>query len=117
MSYAVTLVHGGAAYHWVLWDIPASTTSLGEGVERMPMPTMPMGVMGSKQTRPGLDASTWFGYTGPCPQGAQSTYVYTVYAVKVASLPGVTPMSAGAAVQAAITANMLAKSSLTALAP
>jgi Raf kinase inhibitor-like YbhB/YbcL family protein len=82
MSYAVTLVHGGAAYHWVIWDIPASTTSLPEGVMRVAMPPVPPG---SKQTQPGLDGSTWYGYTGPCPQSANQSYLFTVYALKVAN--------------------------------
>jgi Raf kinase inhibitor-like YbhB/YbcL family protein len=112
-SYAVTLVHPTAAFHWVLWDIPATTSSLPEGVMRMPNPMPPNG---SKQIKPGLDGSTWFGYTGPCPQGALTSYIFTVYALKVATLPGVTTASAGAAVNAAIQSNMLASSKLTVMA-
>jgi phosphatidylethanolamine-binding protein (PEBP) family uncharacterized protein len=72
---------------------------------------------GSKQTQPNLDGSTWYGYTGPCPQTATlQSYVFSVYALKVATLPGVTSQSTGAAVDAVIQANKLASATLTAMA-
>jgi Raf kinase inhibitor-like YbhB/YbcL family protein len=110
-SYAVTLVHPTAAFHWVLWDIPATTTSLAAGVARMAM--LPDGSM---QTTPNLDGSTWAGYTGPCPMSANQSYIYTVYAVSAKPLPGVTSKSTGAAVNTAIQAHKLASSSLTVIA-
>jgi Raf kinase inhibitor-like YbhB/YbcL family protein len=117
-SYAVTLLHT-AAVHWVIWDIPAAMTSLPEGVMRiaMPMPTP------SLQIKPNQDGSTWFGYAGPCPGGGPGTlggtmvsqYVFTVYALNVATLPGVTSAFAGAAVITAIKAHLAAPTAMATL--
>jgi phosphatidylethanolamine-binding protein (PEBP) family uncharacterized protein len=90
-SYAVTLYHT-AALHWAIWNIPGSTTMLPEGVMRVAMPPDPMGSM---QLMPHQDGSTWYGYAGPCPGGGPGTlggtmvsqYVFTVYALNVATLP------------------------------
>jgi Raf kinase inhibitor-like YbhB/YbcL family protein len=98
MSYAVTMLHA-ASVHWVLWDIPADVTSLPEAVERKAEPSVPAG---AKQAMPNLDGATWYGYTGPCPHGANQHYEYNVYAMKVAKLDGVTTMSKATEVNAAI---------------
>jgi Raf kinase inhibitor-like YbhB/YbcL family protein len=98
MSYAVTLLHA-ASVHWVLWDIPADVTSLPEAIERKAEPSVPAG---AKQAMPNLDGATWYGYTGPCPHGANQHYEYNVYAMKVAKLDGVTTMSKATDVNAAI---------------
>jgi Raf kinase inhibitor-like YbhB/YbcL family protein len=98
MSYAVTMLHA-ASVHWTLWDIPATVTSLPENIAREAEPMTPAG---SKQTKPNLDGATWFGYTGPCPQGAAQHYEFNVYALPVAKLDGVTTASAATAVNAAI---------------
>ena len=52
------------------------------------------------------------GYFGPCP-GTQHTYRFTVYAIDVATLPGIDTASSGDAVQAAILLNDLASATLT----
>jgi phosphatidylethanolamine-binding protein (PEBP) family uncharacterized protein len=78
---------------------------------------MPPDPAGSKQIQPGLDGSTWYGYTGPCPQSAQiQSYLYTAHALKVPTLPTVTPQSSGKAVDTLIQANELTSASLTAMA-
>jgi phosphatidylethanolamine-binding protein (PEBP) family uncharacterized protein len=79
----------------------------------MAQPPVPAG---SKQTITGTDGATWYGYTGPCPGGALTTYPFTLYALKVATLPGLSPQSTEAAVQQAIDGAMLAKATLTATA-
>ncbi|HXU82047.1 MAG TPA: YbhB/YbcL family Raf kinase inhibitor-like protein [Polyangia bacterium] len=107
-SYAMMMFHS-ASIHWVLWDIPATTTSLPPKIDRLPMPSVPPG---SKQAKPNLDGSTWYGYTGPCP-ATSSHYEYIVYALKVATLPGVTPESSTGAVNTAINANKLASAQLS----
>jgi Raf kinase inhibitor-like YbhB/YbcL family protein len=107
-SYAMVMFHSNSI-HWVLWDIPVGVTSLPPKIERLPMPPVPPG---SKQAKPNLDGSTWYGYTGPCP-ATSSHYEYIVYALKVATLPGVTPESKTSDVNAAITANKLASAQLS----
>jgi Raf kinase inhibitor-like YbhB/YbcL family protein len=109
-SYAVTMRSGGSP-HWALWDISADTLSLAEKVERAPMPAIPAG---SKQCKPNVDGSTWFGYAGACPMGGNNLrpYYYSVWALKVDTLPNVTPSSSIAQVNAAIMANQLGMAQL-----
>lgn len=83
MSYAVSLVDSTAdVVHWVIWDIPASMTSLPEDVDK---DFNPADVPGAKQTL-SYDDSTR-GYLGPC-SGGVNTYQYVVYAVGLENIPG-----------------------------
>jgi phosphatidylethanolamine-binding protein (PEBP) family uncharacterized protein len=109
-SYAVTMRSSGSP-HWALWDISPDVLSLAEKVERAPMPAIPAG---SKQCKPNVDNSTWFGYAGACPMGGTNLrpYYYAVWALKVDTLPNVTPNSTIAQVNAAIMANQLAMAQL-----
>jgi Raf kinase inhibitor-like YbhB/YbcL family protein len=111
-SYGVVLTDAQGLYYWVLWDIPATTTSLPQGVDHAAMPATPAG---SEQVA-GLDMSTWSGYAGPCPNYPETPYTFAVYALSVATLPGVTTSSTGAAVFAAMQASTLASAKLTGLA-
>jgi Raf kinase inhibitor-like YbhB/YbcL family protein len=87
-SYAVVMAHT-TSLHWILWDISPEITSLPEKIERAAEPPIPAG---GKQVKPNLDGATWFGYTGPCPHGANQRYDYFVYALDVATL-GVAPLA------------------------
>jgi Raf kinase inhibitor-like YbhB/YbcL family protein len=111
MSYAVTLWHGSptmpGALHWAIWDIPATMTNLPQGVALM---AMPANVQGAMQLRQGANAPGWFGYGGPCPMGAAQQYTFTVYALKVATLP------AGSVTTASLKANSLATAMLVVMA-
>jgi Raf kinase inhibitor-like YbhB/YbcL family protein len=110
-SYAVTLIHDAPdmSVHWVLWDIPLATSSLPMGVEKVANPTTPAG---SKQMKPNVDGSTWFGYQGVCPQAGTQKYLYAVYALDVAALPAVTTASSGGAAMAAVKSHQLAVATL-----
>jgi Raf kinase inhibitor-like YbhB/YbcL family protein len=109
-SYAVTMRSGGSP-HWALWDVSADTLSLPEKIERAPMPPIPAG---SKQCKPNVDGSTWFGYAGACPRGGTNLrpYYFVVWALKVDTLPNVTPESSIAQVNAAIMANQIGMAQL-----
>ncbi len=111
-SYAVMMVHFAAdmSVHWALWDIAPTVTSLPMGIERGANPTVPAG---AKQAKPGIDNATWAGYTGPCPGSANQMYEYAVYALDVATLPGVTVQSTTADVDKAVKAHQLARAALT----
>ena len=116
-SYAVVMVGPdssgvGSLYHWVIWDIPAATTNLPEAVAQLAMPSVPAG---SSQISPGTDGATWQGYAGPCST-LPTAYTFTVFALEVPALPGVTPASTGADVFAAIRANTVASGRLTVIA-
>jgi phosphatidylethanolamine-binding protein (PEBP) family uncharacterized protein len=113
-SYAITMRSGGSP-HWALWDIAPEVLSLPEKIERLPMPPVPSG---SKQCKPNVDGSTWYGYAGACPMGGANLrpYYYELYALKVATLPNVTPESSIAQVNAAIKANQLGMATLVGMA-
>ncbi len=83
MSYGVALVDMSNGYvHWVIWDIPAATTMLPGNLPETQMLTTP--VMAQQ-----INRFTGDGYFGPCPSGQTHTYVFEVYALDVATLPGV----------------------------
>jgi len=112
LSYAVTMYHAKSV-HWMLWDIPATTTSLPEAIMRLAQPPVPAG---ARQVKPAVDGSTWYGYSGPCPGSPNQTYQYYVYALKVAKLPTVTTESSPTAIDTALQANRLERALLTATA-
>lgn len=113
-SYAVTVYDpdaptGSGWWHWVVYDIPASTTSLAAGAGDPKSSAAPAG---------SVQGTTDFGtrgYGGPCPPpGAPHRYVFTVHALKVDRLD--LPANATAAfVGFNLHANVLATASLTAL--
>ena len=93
--------------HWVIYDIPASVSSLDEGVAVGAMPAQPAG---AKQ------AAIWngtLGFNGPCAPSGTNTYELTLYAEDVASLPGLSSSSTGADVVTAIDAHKLASAKIT----
>jgi len=80
-SYAVMMFDpdaptGSGFWHWVAWDIPASTTSLATGA------SLPAGAVSGQN-----DGGT-LGYTGPCPPPGDRIHHYqiTVIALNVPSL-------------------------------
>jgi phosphatidylethanolamine-binding protein (PEBP) family uncharacterized protein len=96
LSYAVTLVDAGTGVpQWIVWDIPASVTSLPAGLPATPLLATPAG---AKQV-----STSGGGYVGPCPSpGQQRFYEFEVYALPVATLAGVTTQSGPSAVATAI---------------
>jgi Raf kinase inhibitor-like YbhB/YbcL family protein len=83
-GYGLALVDNSAALiHWVLWDIPASTSSVSAGIEKTAEPDDPSG---SKQSL-GYDGATR-GWLGPCPPETHDYTIY-LYAVDEHPLPGV----------------------------
>lgn len=83
--------------HWLVWDIPATTSLLLEGT-----PSYKQG----GDYHPGT-------YGGPCPPtGETHSYRFTVYALDSAAL-GPSTGAGSAEVQPAVTQKMLAKGSLT----
>ena len=107
MSYAIVLTDKtNMLRHWVLWDIPSATMSLPANLAKTAMLAMPAG---AKQVSIQNN-----GYAGPCPPaGTMHTYEFAVYALDVATLPGVTTNSMPMAVETAVLAHQLAKATLT----
>jgi Raf kinase inhibitor-like YbhB/YbcL family protein len=117
-------------FHWVLVDIPANVTSLPEGADsegRVPhgKPQTPakVGVRGLNAMTVFMAANEqmkgqYYGYDGPCPAWNDELlhrYVYTVYAMSVASL-NLTGSFDGAAAMAAIKDKVLAQGQVTGVA-
>lgn len=64
----------GTWTHWTIWDIPASSTSLPEGVPKVEQPTD-----GGRQ---GKNDFKHIGYGGPCPPaGRPHRYFFKLYAL------------------------------------
>jgi|JI10StandDraft_1071094.scaffolds.fasta_scaffold68856_4 Raf kinase inhibitor-like YbhB/YbcL family protein len=72
--------------HAAIYDIPAAVMALPEGVQEAYEPTIPAG---AKQTK---SYAGNFGYAGPCPPETH-TYEFKIYALDVASLPGLSMTS------------------------
>ncbi len=87
--------------HWVLYNIPPSTTSLPEGVTSRDLP---------QGTREGLNDWKRTGYGGPCPPIGRHRYFHKLYALD-AVLPDLgTPTKAKA--EAAMAEHILATAEL-----
>jgi hypothetical protein len=115
-------------FHWVLVDIPASTTAIAEGAFASGVtPRGKAGPAGPNGTRQGVNNYTnWFagdkdmggdyyGYDGPCPPWNDERmhhYVFTVYALDVEKLA--LPASfGGPEVLKAIDGHVLASAKIT----
>lgn len=110
MSYAIIFTDKSIMdfKHSAIYDIPASASVLPEDVEQVYQPSVPTG---AKQTK------AWdggFGYSGPCPPQTH-TYEFKIYALDVATLPGMTMNSTIAQVEAAALDHDLGSTTLTVL--
>jgi hypothetical protein len=107
MSYAIVFRDlDNNLGHAAIFDIPASTLSLPENVEKV---AMPANVPGAIQCESYVN--NLFGYAGPCP-GSQHTYEFTLYAIDSASL-GLTANVSVNQVDTAARAAMLASTTLS----
>lgn len=111
-SYAVVLTDTtNMLVHWVIYDIPAETTSLPAAVQKTYAPT---NVPGAHQTTSFNTAVR--GYLGPCPPPNDSAHVYefAVYALDVAMLPGTSMITTRQQAVPLIEEHQIAKATLTA---
>ncbi|WP_196778085.1 YbhB/YbcL family Raf kinase inhibitor-like protein [Lentzea aerocolonigenes] len=98
-SYALVFIdtsNGGK--HWAAWDIPAAAVGLPEGLKKGYDVVEPE-LKGAHQKAMG-NASVSEQFFGPCPR-SKHKYEFTLYAVKVAKLPGLNKNSKVADVEAA----------------
>lgn len=81
-SYALTIIDpdavGGTYLHWLICDIGPAVNSLAEGG---PVPD------GSREI---INTSGQTSYVGPCPPSGRHRYIFTIYALRVKKLDGVT---------------------------
>jgi Raf kinase inhibitor-like YbhB/YbcL family protein len=98
-SYAITFLdetlvaaNNPNGYHYVIWDIPASTLALPGNLPSGATLTAPVTAKQFSPANPfdGLPANTYF---GPCPNAggntnSTDTYAFTIYALSVETLTG-----------------------------
>ena len=110
LSYAVILTDLSIdAVHWVIWDIPATTTSLPAA---LPGDTTLAAPAGAKQAHKVEFFGAGGAYRGPCPSGKNHIYQLEVDALGSASLAGVTGTSTTDAIKATVQAASLAHGDL-----
>lgn len=87
MSYGITVYDpdaptGSGWWHWMVYDIPATTTSIPAGAGNAGKPGLPAG---AQQGMTDFGAKGW---GGPCPPAGDKAhrYVFTVFALKVPKL-------------------------------
>ena len=100
---------GSGFWHWVVYNIPASTTTLAAGAGDPKGSALPRGA-----TQGNTDIAQP-GYVGPCPPAGDKPhrYIFSIYALKTAKLE--LPANASAAmVGFNVHGNQLAKATLTA---
>jgi phosphatidylethanolamine-binding protein (PEBP) family uncharacterized protein len=109
MSYAIVFTDrtpGKVLVHSGIYDIPVSVTSLPMNVEKVANPTNPAG---SKQVQAYNSVN---GYAGPCPGPMEHTYEFMLYAVDVATLPGIATTQKAGPLVTALQAHDLATTTL-----
>ena len=115
-------------FHWVLVDLPASTTAIAPGSHSCAVtPNGKPGPDGPGGSRHGINDYTgwfagdtqmkgnYFGYDGPCPPWNDSIrhrYVFTLFALDIPRVP-VEGTFTGQQVREAIAGHVLAQASLT----
>ncbi len=100
---------GSGWWHWVVYNIPASTTSLSLGAGDASGAKLPAGAV---QGRTDFGKP---GYGGPCPPpGAPHHYIFTLYALKVPSL-ALDKDASAAMVSANLRGNSVGKATVTGL--
>jgi Raf kinase inhibitor-like YbhB/YbcL family protein len=110
MSYAVVLTNLSlGAVHWVIWDLPAGTTSLPAALPPAAILTAPAD---AKQVHKIELFGAGGAYRGPCPRGATRLYEFEAHALGTATLADVTPASSVEDVLAAVRAASLAHGAL-----
>ncbi len=108
-SFAVTLTDPdapkGIFYHWIVYNIPANTKELTEGVDKLPA-----------NAQFGVNSTGKAGYMGPCPpHGTVHHYIFTFYALDTILPPG--KNIDGEKINAAIKGHVLKQVTLTAIYP
>lgn len=93
---------GGRFVHWAIYNLPATTSGLGEDLNKIPV------VAGGGQQ--GLNSRGGYGYTGPCPPpGRVHHYHFDLYAVdQPLTLGGAT----GAQLRQTLTGHVIAQAQL-----
>jgi len=108
-SYAIVMIDTSITrYHWAIWNMAPTVRALPETLPAGASITTPVSAMQA------ITGTGTPGYQGPCPSGNLHTYVFTAYALDVATLPGVAATGVMAqAVYTAIQSHVLASGTLS----
>lgn len=102
MSYAIVMRDTSINFtHWVIWDIPVTAMALPEDVGGGFMVADPAG---AKQVDP---------YFGPCSPNSVNTYEWRLYAIDVATIPGLDQSSNNNEAAAAIVDASIAETAIS----
>lgn len=108
MAYDPDAPTGSGWWHWVVYNIPASVTSLPAGAGKADGSLLPAGAV---QSNTDFGAA---GYGGPCPPAGDKPhrYIFTIFALKVEKLE-LPPNPSAAMVGFFVRQNMIQKASVT----
>lgn len=97
---------GGNWWHWVVFNIPSTVTSLAQSASNNSMPAEAIEAQNSFEEK---------GYGGACPPQGSGVhhYIFTIYALDIAKLPNVNANSTGNEVKTQIDLHTISKSSIT----
>ena len=94
----------GGFWHWIVFNIPPSTINMGSGG------TSHKGLVS------GTTSTGASGYVGPCPPpGKPHHYVFSLYALDIATVRGVDASTTGSQALAAIKGHVLGTATITGL--
>ncbi len=95
----------GTFTHWLVFDIPSSTTNLQENFpEKLTI-----------NAKEGLNDFSESGYGGPCPpEGQNHRYIFTLYALDLETL-GLAEGASRAEIEAAMLGHVIGRATLTAM--
>lgn len=92
----------GTWVHWLMWNIPATTSTLKENFDKSP--TLPDG------TRQGINDGRRSGYGAPCPPSGTHRYYFKLYALDTTlDLP---PTTTKTSLQSAMQGHILEQSQI-----
>ncbi|MFI9816859.1 YbhB/YbcL family Raf kinase inhibitor-like protein [Saccharothrix variisporea] len=110
-SYAIVMrdLDNRNLIHWVIYDIPVSTTSLPQNVQHAYRPPIPAG---ARQVYYRGSASL-YGYQGPCSPSTVNTYEFVVHALNQTSLTTLNASSSTQTAARTITAATIGSARIT----
>ncbi|WJV44141.1 YbhB/YbcL family Raf kinase inhibitor-like protein [Streptomyces flavofungini] len=110
-SYAIVMrdLDNSDLIHWVIYDIPASATSLPQNVDHAYRPSAPAG---ARQVYYRGSAGL-YGYQGPCSPSTVNTYEFVVHALNQASLSSLNSSSSTRTAARAIVAATIGSARIT----